>query len=48
MKKMITKLVESHESEGDWEEVLPYVIMAYNSSLNETTKATPNSLLGVI
>ena len=45
LKSMITKMVESHESEGDWEEVLPFVIMAYNSSINETTKATPNSLL---
>lgn len=45
LKKMITKLVENHESEGDWEDVLPYVLMAYNSSINDTTKATPNSLV---
>lgn len=45
MKKTLTKMVESHESESDWDEVLPFVLMAYNSSVHETTNATPNSLV---
>ena len=45
LKSMITKLAESHESEGDWEDVLPFAIMAYNSSIHDTTQATPNSIL---
>lgn len=44
-KTLVTKLsanVNDHHS--DWDEHLPYVMMAYRTSLHETTGFTPNQL----
>ena len=39
---MLSKYVKS--SQRDWDEILPFMLMAYNSSRHETTKQTPSLL----
>ena len=34
-----------NDNHTDWDEQLPYVMMAYRSSIHETTGFTPNSLM---
>ena len=34
-----------NEEHSDWDERLPYVLMAYRSSVNETTGYTPNMMM---
>jgi hypothetical protein len=33
------------ENQTDWDEYLPFVLMAYMSGLKETTQETPNMLM---
>ena len=33
------------EARGDWDDHLPYVMMAYRSSIQESTKCSPNLLM---
>ena len=43
MKQMLTTLVA--DAKSDWDNHLPYVMMAYRSSVQESTKCTPNLLM---
>ena len=37
---MLTMLVA--DAQNDWDDHLPYVMMAYRASVHESTKCTPN------
>lgn len=39
---MLSKYVKSNQR--DWDEILPFMLMAYNSSKHETTNQTPSLL----
>ena len=41
--QMLTTLV--NEAQNDWNDLLPFVMMAYRSSVHESTKCTPNLLM---
>ncbi|XP_038060519.1 uncharacterized protein LOC119731418 [Patiria miniata] len=43
VKTMLSLFV--HENQDDWDEHLPYVMMAYRSSQHDSTKFTPNMLM---
>ena len=43
VKQMLTMLVA--DAENDWDDHLPYVMMAYRASVHESTKCTPNLLM---
>ena len=43
VKQMLTTLVA--DAKSDWDNHLPYVMMAYRSSVQESTKCTPNLLM---
>jgi hypothetical protein len=42
LQQMLTTLV--NDARNDWDEHLPYIMMAYRSSVHESTKCTPNML----
>ena len=41
----IAKLIEPGRHQRDWDEVIPYVMMAYRSSIQDSTGETPNMLM---
>ena len=43
VKQMLTMLVA--DAQNDWDDHLPYVMMAYRASVHESTKCTPNLLM---
>ena len=43
LKSMLKSFTESEKS--DWDEHLPYVMMAYRATIHESTKCTPNLLM---
>ena len=43
LKLMLKSFTESEKS--DWDEHLPYVMMAYRATTHESTKFTPNLLM---
>ena len=43
VKQMLTMLVA--DAQNDWDDHLPYVMMAYRASIHESTKCTPNLLM---
>jgi transposase InsO family protein len=43
LENMLRMFVE--ESQKDWDQYIPYVLMAYRSSVHESTKRTPNMLM---
>ena len=43
IKQMLTTMV--NEVRNDWDDHLPYVMMAYRASVHEVTKCTPNLLM---
>ena len=43
IKQMLTTMV--NEVGNDWDDLLPYIMMAYRASVQEVTKCTPNLLL---
>ncbi|KAK3099399.1 hypothetical protein FSP39_003829 [Pinctada imbricata] len=43
LQRMLSMFV--NENRNDWDDHLPYVLMAYRASVQESTKCTPNSLM---
>ncbi|CAG2225233.1 unnamed protein product [Mytilus edulis] len=43
LKQMLSMFVNEHRN--DWDEHIPYLMMAYRSTVHSTTKCTPNSLM---
>ena len=43
LKQMLSIFVNSHRN--DWDDHIPYIMMAYRSTVHSTTKCTPNSLM---
>ncbi|XP_072048520.1 uncharacterized protein [Amphiura filiformis] len=45
MLNTIAVLLDPHKHQQDWEEVLPIALMAYRSSVQESTSETPHAML---
>ena len=42
---MISKMIEPREMQKDWDEQIPYAMMAYRSAVHNTTQETPNMMM---
>ena len=43
--QIISKLIDPHRNQDDWDERIPYALMAYRSSVQQSTGETPNMLM---
>ena len=43
--EMISKIISSEEQQHDWDEQIPYVLMAYRTSVHESTGETPSMMM---